>query len=104
MHFEKNNPITLHQHDRREWLSPFFESLNMSFSRSCFILGDKQSFCNNFDNELRFFVNGKPNNQFQHYTPRNNDIILIAYVNKNISFDNIKDLLENASAVNITTK
>lgn len=41
MHFEKNNPVTLHQHDRREWLAPFFESLNMSFSRSCFILNDR---------------------------------------------------------------
>ena len=99
MHFENNNSVMLHQHDRREWLGPFFESLNMSFSQSCFILSNKQSFCNNFDNALMFFVNGKPNSQFQHYTPRNNDTLLIAYMSKDTSFDSIEDLLENVSAV-----
>lgn len=101
MHFEKNDSVTLHQHDRREWLGPFFESLNMSFSKSCFIINNKQSFCNNFNNELRFFVNGKPNSQFQHYTPRNNDTILIAYVNKNISIGDLKSLLGNMTTIKL---
>jgi hypothetical protein len=79
IHFENGDGFTLHKHDRTSWLGPFLESLNMTLANNCLTLANGSSYCSNFDNQIRFFVNGAPNNDFQHYSPRDNDRILISY-------------------------
>jgi len=79
IHFENGDGFTLHNHDRSSWLGPFFESLNMTLANNCLTLANGSSYCSNFDSQIRFFVNGVPNNDFQHYLPSDNDRILISY-------------------------
>ena len=79
MHFENGDGFTLHKHDRSSWLGPFLQSLNMTLANNCLTLANGSSYCSDFDNQIRFFVNGVPNNDFQHYSPRDNDRILISY-------------------------
>ena len=78
---EENNEETgdvLHIHAKGVPLWLFFESLGMEFSSECFKLENAQ-FCDNDNSKLRIFVNGAENNQFENYTPKSLDKILITY-------------------------
>ena len=79
MHFENGDGFTLHKHSRNAWLGPFLESLNMKLANDCIVLYNDSSYCTNFNNQVSFVVNGKPNKLFEHYTPRDGDKILISY-------------------------
>jgi hypothetical protein len=79
IHFENGDGFTLHKHDRSSWLGPFLESLNMTLANNCLTVANGSSYCGNFDNQIRFFVNGASNSDFQHYSPRDEDRILISY-------------------------
>lgn len=81
MHFEDGDSFTLHKHLRSSWLGPFFESVNITLANNCLIIGDKGSVCSNFDKQIRFLVNGKINQLFEHYSPNENDRILVSYGN-----------------------
>jgi hypothetical protein len=81
MDFENGDGFTLHKHARFAWLGPFFESLNMSFAQNCLTLSYGSSYCSNFNNQIAFLVNGKANDQFEHYIPKDGDRILISYGN-----------------------
>jgi hypothetical protein len=83
MDFENGNGYILHKHASFAWLGAFFESLNMSLARNCLTLNNRSSYCSNFDNQIMFLVNGKTNNQFEHYSPNDGDRILISYGNRN---------------------
>ncbi|MBI2598041.1 MAG: hypothetical protein HYW50_02495 [Candidatus Diapherotrites archaeon] len=72
------NPNVLHVHDEDGKLSDFFQSIGMEFSKECFELGEKK-FCNNENETLQFFVNGKPNQEFENYKPKDLDKILIYF-------------------------
>lgn len=96
MHFENNDGFTLHIHDRAAWLGPFFESIGMSLDNNCLSLRNGAQYCSNFENQVTFSVNGKPNGEFQHYTPRDGDKILLSYVN-----EGIKDQLANLDSLTI---
>ena len=56
-------------------------SLNITFNASCFIT-ELESYCNNLQKRIRFFINGKENFQFDFYEPRNIDRLLITYGNE----------------------
>jgi len=73
IHFENGDGFTVHKHDRSSWLGPFLESLNMTFANNCLTLANGSSYCSNFDNQIRFFVNGASNSDFQHYSPRDEE-------------------------------
>ena len=79
IHFENGDGFTVHKPDRSSWLGPFLESLNMTLAENCLTLANGSSYCSNFDNQIRFFVNGASNSDFQHYSPRDEDRILISY-------------------------
>lgn len=78
-HLENGDGVTLHNHSRSAYLGMFFKSLNVTFAKNCLILNNGLSYCSDFDNQISFFVNGKPNPQFQHYTPNDGDRILVSY-------------------------
>lgn len=79
MHFEGSDGTTVHKHSRSAWLGPFFNSLNMTFEQNCIILYNGSQYCNSFENELTFLVNGQNNAKFQHYIPKDGDRIVIDY-------------------------
>jgi hypothetical protein len=97
MLFENGDGFTLHKHDRTSWLGPLLESLNMMLVNNCLTLANGSSYCSNFNNQIGFFVNGMPNNDFQHYSPRDNDRILISYGKDS----DVKAQLEQLNAISI---
>jgi hypothetical protein len=93
MDFENRDGFPLHKHARFAWLGSFFESLNMSFAQNCLIVSNGSSYCSNFNNQIAFLVNGKANDQFEHYIPKDGDTILISY-------DNNDDLHKQLDSLN----
>lgn len=70
LHMEMNGLITKEQTK----LGKFFQIWNKQFNSSCIF--DK---CNSKEGKVRFFVNGKENNQFENYLMKDNDKIEIKY-------------------------
>jgi hypothetical protein len=97
MDFENGDGFTLHKHARFGWLGPFFESLNMSLAQNCLTISNGSSYCSNFNNQIVFLVNGKANDQFEHYVPKDGDRILISYG----SADKVNNQLRSLKTVKI---
>ena len=79
---EKTGNI-LHMHATGIPLWIFFKSIGMNFDKDCITLENKEKFCNYGNKKLKFFVNGKENNEFENYVFNNLDKILISYGNEN---------------------
>ncbi len=79
IHFENNVGTIIHRHAANVDIGYLFESMNMSFTKDCFILDDKRSFCNDENNTLKFYVNGVPNESYDKYVIQDGDRILISY-------------------------
>lgn len=75
---EKTGDI-LHMHATGIPLWVFFNSVGMDFNKDCVTLENKEKFCNNINKKLKFFVNGKQNNEFENYVFNDLDKILISY-------------------------
>jgi hypothetical protein len=88
MDFENRDGFPLHKHAIFAWLGSFFESVSMSFAQNCLTLNNASSYCSNFNNQIAFLVNGKANDQFEQYIPKDGDRILISYDNNKISLNN----------------
>ena len=55
----------------------------MDFNKDCITPDDKEKLCSDGNNKLKFFVNGKENNEFENYVFNDLDKILISYGNEN---------------------
>ena len=73
----------LHIHATGVPLWVFFKSIGMDFNKDCITLENKEKFCNDGNKKLKFFVNGKENNEFENYVFNKLDKILISYGNEN---------------------
>ena len=73
----------IHMHATGVPLWVFFKSISMDFNKDCITLENNEKFCNDRDKKLKFFVNGKENNEFENYVFKNLDKILISYGNEN---------------------
>ncbi|PIN81888.1 hypothetical protein COV11_00850 [Candidatus Woesearchaeota archaeon CG10_big_fil_rev_8_21_14_0_10_30_7] len=69
----------LHMHASGVPLWLFFESIGMNFDNECFTQDTKEKYCNDKKNNLKFYVNGKLNNEFEDYVFQDNDKLLISY-------------------------
>lgn len=74
----------LHMHATGVPLWIFFKSIGMDFNKDCITLENKEKFCNDGNKKLKFFVNGKENNEFQNYVFKEMDKILISYGGENL--------------------
>ena len=77
---EKTGDV-LHMHATGVPLWVFFKSIGMDFNKDCITPDDKEKFCNDGTKNLKFFVNGKENNEFENYVFKDLDKILISYGN-----------------------
>lgn len=71
----------IHMHATGVPLSLFFESLGIKLSKDCFEVNEMKH-CTEGQNTLKFFVNGKPSNQYGAYIFNDLDKILISYGQK----------------------
>lgn len=67
----------IHVENRESTMGEFFSSLGMKFSSTCFV-----EFCAAGGNTLKFYVNGLSSRDFENYTPKDIDRILISYGNE----------------------
>ncbi len=87
IHLDKGAPLpekagdVLHMHATGVPLWIFFKSVGMDFDRNCLTLPN-QKFCNDGKNTLKFYVNGKPNDEWENYVFKDLDKILISYGNE----------------------
>lgn len=75
---EKTGDI-IHMHATGMPLWIFFKSVGMEFNKDCLVLQDGQRFCNDDSKMLKFYVNGKPNSEWETYVFKDQDKILISY-------------------------
>jgi len=68
----------LHMHASGVPLWVFFESIGIKFDEECFAY-NREEYCTGGTNSLKFYVNGKPNEEFGDYVFRDNDKLLISY-------------------------
>ena len=73
----------LHMHATGVPLWVFFKSIGTDLNKDCITLENKEKFCNDENKNIKFFVNGKGNNEFENYVFNNLDKILISYGNEN---------------------
>jgi len=73
----------LHIHATGVPLWIFFRSIGMDFNKDCITLETQQKFCNDGNKKLKFFINGKENNDFENYVFKDLDKILISYGDEN---------------------
>ena len=69
----------MHMHATGVPLWVFFKSIGMNFDKSCITQENNEKFCNDGNKKLKFFVNGKENNEFENYVFNDLDKILISY-------------------------
>lgn len=79
---EKTGDI-IHMHATGVPLWIFFNSIGMDFNKDCITMENKEKFCNAGNKKLKFFVNGKENNEFENYVFNDLDKILISYDSEN---------------------
>lgn len=69
----------IHMHATGVPLWIFFKSIGMNFNNTCFVINNKEQYCNSGSKTLKFYVNGKPNNEWENYVFKDLDKILISY-------------------------
>lgn len=79
VHLHDGDGEVVHKHLAGITLGTFFETLGMQFTSDCFTLDDGQAFCNDEENRLRLYVNGKRNFRYGDYEFFDLDQILITY-------------------------
>lgn len=88
IHLHDMDGTIIHQHMSTITLGQFFQSLEMKFNETCFVLDNGTSYCNNQEKTLKFYVNGKINHQFGKYEFNDLDRILISYGSEDESIIN----------------
>ena len=82
VHLEGGNGDLIHKHATGVTMGFFLKSLDMSFDKNCLILDTGEKYCSGDDKTLKFYVNSKPNNEWENYDLKDLDKILISYGNE----------------------
>lgn len=73
----------------------FFKTLPMSLKKECIITGTGQEFCNTATHSLKFYINGRMDENVLEKQIKENDKLLVSYGPKN---EEVRDQLEKLSA------
>ncbi|MBI1936004.1 hypothetical protein HYS31_06195 [Candidatus Woesearchaeota archaeon] len=101
IHFEEGIGDVVHIHATGLTAGHLFESLGIDFNSNCMLI-DAQSYCNDVRNKLKFYVNGKLNDDFDNYAMQDLDKILVSYGSEDESgikkqLDSVTDLAKKYS-------
>lgn len=69
----------LHMHATGVPLWIWFESVGMKFDANCLMMESGEKYCNEGANTLKFYVNGKANEEYEQYVFNDLDKLLISY-------------------------
>jgi len=83
VHIESLDGTIIHKHATGITIGHLLESLGIGFDESCIKDDRGNSYCNNDDKNLKFYVNEKLNNDFNNYIIKDNDKVLITYGSEN---------------------
>ena len=78
IHFEEGIGDVIHTHAAGLTIDHLFNSVGIKLSSDC-ILFESKNYCNDGDKTLKFYVNGKPNNEFNNRVIQDLDKYLISY-------------------------
>lgn len=81
-HLHDGNGDVTHKHRKGITLGYFFKSLGMTFDQNCFVVDQETRYCNEGNKKLKFYVNGKPQEQLHDYEFSDLDRVLISYGNE----------------------
>lgn len=79
IHFHDGDGEVMHKHASGITIGFFFNTLGMRFDSECLVLAKGTEYCNDEDNTLKMYVNGKPNDKFGDYELKDLDRILVTY-------------------------
>lgn len=82
LHFEDGIGDVIHTHATGLTVGHMLKSVGIDFNNNCIVV-DKQSYCNDENNNLKFYVNGQLNNEFDDKIIQNLDKFLISYGDEN---------------------
>lgn len=82
VHIENMIGHEIHKHATGITLGDFFRSLGFEFNENCFILDNRENYCNQEGKTLKFYVNGKQNYKYDKYEIKEGDKYLISYDNE----------------------
>ena len=78
IHFEDGIGDIIHTHATGLTIGHMLKSLGIDFDNNCIVV-EGQSYCNEGNKKLKFYVNRQLNNQFDNYVIKNLDKYLIFY-------------------------
>jgi len=84
IHFEDGLGGVVHMHATGMNIGHLFNSLDGNFNDNCLNI-EGQSYCTDGSIKLKFYVNGKANNEFDNYVFEDLDKILVSYGSENDS-------------------
>lgn len=79
VHMHDGNGEIVHKHRDGVTLGYFLNSLKITLDKDCLTLDTGEKYCNDENNELRFFINGQASTQFESYELSDLDRVLISY-------------------------
>ncbi|HLC62192.1 MAG TPA: hypothetical protein VJI52_04205 [Candidatus Nanoarchaeia archaeon] len=84
IHFEDGVGDVMHIHATGLAMRHLLKSLNGDFNNNCLAL-ESQTSCSDGNKKLKFYVNGKQNNEFGYYVIQDLDKLLVSYGAENDS-------------------
>ena len=81
VHIEGGDGDTIHKHATGITLGYFFNTLGYKFDNNCFVTDNTESYCNDGDKTLKFYVNGIINTEYNNHIIKDGDKYLISYGN-----------------------
>ncbi len=82
VHLEGGDGDVIHVHATGITTGLFLKSIGIKFDKNCLVMDTGEQYCSSGDKTLKFYVNGKPNDEWEKYVLRNLDKILISYGNE----------------------
>ena len=78
IHFEEGIGDVIHTHATSLTIGHLFKSLGVDFDSNCLAF-EETDYCSSGNAKLRFYVNGKPNNEFDNYVIKDLNKLLVSY-------------------------
>jgi len=95
VHMEGGDGDMIHVHATGATMEFFLNSLGIKFDKDCLTIDTGDKYCNDVDKSLKFYVSGKPNDEWENYVLKNLDKILVSYGNE--SEEQIKQQLASVT-------